>query len=494
MILLMALRNIIRNRKNSFVVMLLIMIITFLFFIGNTLIGRSEQGLRESFIESITADVVLQKDGDVIMNLFGANTPVIDEFFTIPVLPVYDLVMEAVSAQRGVAGITSQVSGKALLDLAGLREPALLAGVDADSYFPLFNGIRLEEGRLLEAGEYGAMITSERADRIKERTGDRPVPGMRLLLTAAGGMGFKIREIPLVGIYRYRNPGQFMNEIVLTDPETVRMLNSIQTSSSVFEVDEKATDLLELSLDDLFAEPAGSESGDAGLGGASSDPAGEFSVGALGSFLSDAKEERASPPASRSGGDWNFVLLRLDKGFPSGRVIAELNRKLVPLGVRAVNWRMAAGISAILVLLIQALFNAGVFLVSVAGIIAVVNILLISVFRRTREIGTIRAIGAGDGYIRGLIMGENIILAFVAGGLGVLGGCWFIRIVNSMGIVVPNPLIASLVGEGTVLYIDFLPGIAASSLAVAVILGVAASLYPVETAVRITPIVAVRQG
>jgi ABC-type lipoprotein release transport system permease subunit len=492
MILLMALRNIIRNRKNSFVVTLLIMVITFLFFIGNTLIGRSEQGLRESFIESITADVVLQKDGDVTMNLFGANTPVIDDFFIIPALPVYDLVIEAVSAHRGVTGITSQVSGKALLDLAGLREPALLAGVDADSYFPLFKGIRLEEGRLLEAGEYGAMITTERADRIEKRAGNRPVPGMHLLLTAVGNTGFKIREIPLVGIYRYRNPGQFMNEIILTDPETVRMLNSIQTSSSVFEVDEEATDLLDISLDDLFAESTGSV--DAIFGNASSDSAGEFSAGTLDSFLGGAKEERTSLPMSRSGGDWNFVLLRLDKGFSSGRVIAELNEKLVPLGVRAVNWRMAAGISAILVLLIQALFNAGVFLVSVAGIIAVVNILLISVFRRTREIGTIRAIGAGDGYIRGLILGENIILALVAGGLGVLGGCWFIRIVNSMGIVVSNPLVASLLGDGTVLQINFFPGIAVFSLAVAVILGVVASLYPVETAVRIHPIVAVRQG
>jgi ABC-type antimicrobial peptide transport system permease subunit len=493
MILLMALRNIIRNRKNSFVIILLIMVITFLFFIGNTLIGRSEQGLRESFVESITSDVVLQKDGDVTMNLFGANTPVIDEFFTIPVLPVYDLVMEIVSARRGVTGITSQVSGKALLDFAGLREQALLAGVDVDSYFSLFEGIRLEEGRLLEAGEYGAMITTERADRIEKRTGDRPVPGMPLLLTSAGSTGFKIREIPLVGIYRYRNPGQFMNEIILTDPETVRILNSIQTSSSVFEVDEEATGLLDLSLDDLFAESAGSAE-DAAFGNAASGSAEEFSVGTLDSFLSGAKEEHASLPVSRSGGDWNFVLLRLGKGVSSGRVIAELNEKLVPLGVRAVNWRMAAGISAILVLLIQTLFNAGVFLVSVAGIIAVVNILLISVFRRTREIGTIRAIGAGDGYIRGLILGENIILALAAGGLGVLGGCWFIRIVNSMGIVVSNPLVASLLGDGTVLQINFLPGIALFSLAVAVILGAAASLYPVETAVRINPIVAVRQG
>jgi ABC-type antimicrobial peptide transport system permease subunit len=123
-----------------------------------------------------------------------------------------------------------------------------------------------------------------------------------------------------------------------------------------------------------------------------------------------------------------------------------------------------------------------------------VNILLISVFRRTREIGTLRAIGAGDGYIRLLILGENVILSFIAGGLGVLGGFFFFRFVNSLGIFIPNPLIASLLGGGSVITLSFLPGVAVVSFAVAVILGFAASLYPVETAVRIDPIVAVRQG
>jgi ABC-type antimicrobial peptide transport system permease subunit len=490
----MALRNIVRSKRNSLVIILLIAVITFLFFIGNTLIGRSERGLRESFIESITADVVIQKSGDITMNLFGANTPVIDEFFTIPVLPAYDLVMDVVSAQRGAAGVTSQVSGKALVEIQGLREAALLAGVDADSYFPLFNGIHLEAGRFLEAGEYGAMITAERADRIAERTGNRPEPGTPLLFTSVGYTGFKIREVPLVGVYRYQNPGQFMNEIILTDPETVRILNSIQTASSAFDADDAAVDLLDRSLDDIFAEPFDSDAEEwyAGSGGDSLESAEGFSAGALDSFLHSAEAGSFSPPLS--GGDWHFILLRLGRGVSPARAIAELNEKIVPMGAVAVNWRMAAGNSAILVLLIQTLFNVGVFLVSVAGIVAAVNILLISVFRRTREIGTLRAIGAGDGYIRGLVLAENTILSLAAGGLGVLGGCGFISLINSLGLVISNPLVASLLGGGPALSIDVIPGIAAFSLVVAVFLGAAASLYPVETAVRIDPVVAVSQG
>ncbi|MDR1288416.1 MAG: FtsX-like permease family protein [Treponema sp.] len=489
MILLLAFRNIIRNKKNSLIVVLLIMVITFLFFIGNSLIGRSEQSLHEAFVESLTGDAVIQKSGDVVMNLFGANVPVIDEFFTIPMLPAYDTVMEAVLAEQGIAGITSQVSCKVYLDLGGVREAALLAGVDTDTYFSLFDGIRLEEGRFPVSGEYGGMITSERADRIAEKTGIRPEAGDSMLFTSAGKTGFKIREVPLTGIFSYRNPGQFMNEVILADPQTARVLASIQVASSDVAVGGEALDLLDVSVDGLFGEDfsAGEDfSGGAGNAGSGD---GLFSAAALASFLSASKE--ANVPLA--GGDWNFIILKFRKGISVSAAIASLNRKLLPYGVRAVDWRMAAGISAILMLMVQALFNSGMFLVSVAGGIAAVNILLVSVFRRTREIGTLRAIGAEDAYIRGLILGENGILAAAAGVLGILAGYVCIRLVNSLNLRIPNALIASLLGGETV-HLVFIPGMAGLSLAAAAVLGFAASLYPVETAVRIDPVEAVRQG
>ncbi|MDR2370858.1 MAG: FtsX-like permease family protein [Treponema sp.] len=486
MIFLIAFRNIIRNKKNSFVVILLIAVITFLFFIGNSLIGRSERSLHESFAESLTGDAVIQKSEEITMNLFGANTPVIDEFFAIPVMPAYAAVMDVVRAEPGIAGITSQVSCKAYLDFAGVRETALLAGIDAGSYFPLFEGITLEEGRFIASGEYGGMITAERADRIAQKTGVRPVAGDPMLFTSAGKTGFKIREVPLTGIFRYRNPGQFMNEVILVDPQTARVLAAIQVASSDAGVDKEALDLLDVSMDGIFGGasagegeyPAGAFSGEAG-----------FSVEKLSSFLSSNQEE-VIPSA---GGDWNFIILKFKKGLPAQAVIASLNKKLAPYGVRAVNWRAAAGFSAIIVLLVQALFNSGMFLVSVAGIIASVNILLISVFRRTREIGTLRAIGAEDAYIRSLVLGENGLLAFLAGLLGVCGGYVFIRCINSLDLRIPNTLIASLLGGETVSLV-FFPDTAALSLTAAVVLGLAASLYPVETAVRIDPMEAVRQG
>lgn len=499
MFFFLALRNIFRNKKNSAIIALLIAVITFLFFIGNSVMGRVDRIIRQAYTESLTGDVVLEKSGDVTMNLFGANTPVIDEYFTVPVFPAHDAVMELLSAETEIAGITSQVSGKAFVFIENIWEAALLCGIDADSYFSLFPGIILEEGRLLRAGEYGAMITAERARRIEQQTGRRPSIGMPLLLTSGGKVGFKIREVPLVGIFRYPNPGQFMNEIVIIDPQTVRVLNLIQVASGDTEAGENSTNLLNTDLDDLFGEGgAGGEL--AGGVTARDDERGEpseagFSVDFLERFLGESATGGAAAESGGdySGGDWNFIMLRLKKGASPGAFIASLNKKLASYGITAVNWRTAAGNSAILALLVQILFNAGMFLVSVAGVITVINIFLISVFRRTREIGTLRAIGASDIYIRSLVLSENLIIALAAGAAGLAGGVLFMRWINGLGFHIPNGLIASILG-GPVLNVGFLPHVAVVSLVVAVALGLLASVYPVEAAVRIEPIVAVRQG
>jgi putative ABC transport system permease protein len=480
MFFFLAVRNIVRNKKNSAVVASLIAVITFLFFIGNSVIGRTDRGMRRAFIESLTGDVVLQKSGGVTMNLFGADMPVIDEFFTIPVIPAYGAVLELAASLPGVAGLTGQVSGRALLDVLGTREAAPLCGVDAESYFPLFPGISVEEGRLLRSGEFGAMITAERADRIQALTGERPKIGGALLFTSGGNTGFKIREVPLTGIFRYQNPGLFMNEIIIADVQTVRALNSIQVAGAPVETDEETLNLLAAGVDSLFGEDFTS--------GITEPESGDFSADALRSILLETPSETRD-----TGGDWNFIIIKLEKGISAPVFIASLNKKLRDFGVTAVNWRMAAGMPAILILLIRTAFNAGLFLVSVAGVIAVINILLISVFRRGREIGTLRAIGASDGYVRRLILTENFLLSLAAGAAGVIAGNAALSWLGSLELVIPNALIASLLG-GTVFNVDFFPMAAIGSLAAAVALGIAASLYPVEMAVRIEPMAAVRRG
>jgi putative ABC transport system permease protein len=477
----MAVRNILRNKKNSIVIIVLISIITAIFFIGNSILNRSNQGLKQSFIDNLTGDIVIEKTSDISMNLFGANTPVIEDFFTIPAVPAYDLVMEIVRQTPGIALVTGQVSGQAVMDLHGSRQPVLIAGVDGDEYFDLLPGIVLEEGDFLKTGESGAMMTKVMVDQIEQSRGIRPAIGDPVLLTTAFSWGVKIREVPLAGIFSYTNPGQLMDQIVLIDAQNARILSAIQVASSEVEVSDDALGLLDDDIDDLFGEFDDSEF-------ASEEES--FSIDSLEEYL---REETGTEQVEVSGGDYNFILAKMHNSASVNTVIRELNKQLADYDVTAVGWRTAAGLSAILALLVQTLFNAGLVLVSIACVIAIINILLIAVFRRTREVGTLRAIGASDGYIRSLILSENTILSFVAGIVGVIIGIVLIHVINNAHIVIGNELIASVLG-GAEVSLDVSFGISITSLFVAVILGFMASLYPVQMAVKIDPIIAVRQG
>jgi ABC-type antimicrobial peptide transport system permease subunit len=510
-IFLLAVRNIIRNKKNSIIIMLLTGVITALFFIGNSLFTRSNNGLRQSYVDNLTGDIIIEKKTDVTMNLFGANTPIIEDFFSIPVLGSYNDIIQKLKDFPEIQAYTNQVSVQCYMDVFNLRSGVLLCGVDAATYFDIFPGIKLVEGRFLNAGEYGAMITRERADEIEKSSGKKLEIGTPLLFTSAGELGFKIREVPLTGIFSYTAKGRFMNEIIIIDIQTARTLAEIQVATSDVEAGEAQLSLLnsDLSIDDIFnsdffeeeAPLNSDESSDESIYENKSPPQGA-PVNALSSGLESAlnsffdSDENQDENSGRldnfsSGGDWNFIILRLKNGMSGGRVIKELNKALQAFGAVALNWRFAAGGSAILILLIQALFNIGAVLVGFAGVIAIINIMLIAVFRRTREIGSLRAIGASDFYIRSLILCENGIIGILAGFTGIIAGIIVLYAVNSMHIPLNNELIAGMLG-GDVLEIDFSPFTVLLSFAAALVLSVCASIYPIETAVKIQPVAAMR--
>jgi ABC-type lipoprotein release transport system permease subunit len=498
-------RNILRSKKNSASIVLLIGAITALFFIGNSITSNGSRGLKRSFVDNITGDVLIEEKGDVTMNLFGANTPVIEEYFTVPVLSAHSALMEYLASLPEVAHVANQVSAAVALEVLDTREAAMLCGIDGDAYFDAFPGIALEEGRFLASGEFGAMVTAEKAQSIERRSGQKLTIGEPLVFTSAGETGFKIREAPLVGIYRYTNPTAYLNEVILADAQTVRVLSSIQIATSDVEVDEDAVSLLGqgTALDDLFGGGSffGDGNGDDSLfGSGNGEPDGAPVDGGLnlmeelsGLLAGNSEQNNEENAAYAEGGDWNFIVLRLSPNVNADMFIAKIKNALDGYGAMAVGWRFAAGSSAIIALVIQMLFNAGIVLVSIACILAVVNILLIAVFRRTKEIGTLRAIGARDRSIRMLILWENGTLGVLAGITGVLFGVLLLSAINAARIPLPNELLSSVLG-GEILNIAFSPVLALLSVLVALALSVVSSLYPVEMAVQIAPIVAVQNG
>jgi putative ABC transport system permease protein len=120
------------------------------------------------------------------------------------------------------------------------------------------------------------------------------------------------------------------------------------------------------------------------------------------------------------------------------------------------------------------------------GGIGVLNIMLVSVTDRTREIGTRKAIGASDGAILSQFVLEAITLAGLGGLIGVMIG---------VGLIVATKLLIPLLGASGFLS-SFNPVLSAAPIAVAfvisLVIGLVAGGYPAWRAAQLNPIDALR--
>lgn len=110
------------------------------------------------------------------------------------------------------------------------------------------------------------------------------------------------------------------------------------------------------------------------------------------------------------------------------------------------------------------------------GGIGVMNIMLVSITERTREIGTRKALGATNGSIRFQFIMESIVLCLVGGILGILLGMGIAAVAtNLMGYAV-RPSVT-----GIVISVSF-----------SVLIGVFFGYYPANKAAKMNPIEALR--
>ncbi len=120
----------------------------------------------------------------------------------------------------------------------------------------------------------------------------------------------------------------------------------------------------------------------------------------------------------------------------------------------------------------------------IAGVIAIGNILLITVKERTKEIGVRRAIGATPAEIRGQIILESVLLTSVSGISGFIFGTMVLWAINKAvegndDVPILNPTVDILAVVGAITAI--------------VVLGTLIGLIPAQKAVSVKPIDALRE-
>ncbi|WP_310583418.1 ABC transporter permease [Deinococcus sp.] len=114
----------------------------------------------------------------------------------------------------------------------------------------------------------------------------------------------------------------------------------------------------------------------------------------------------------------------------------------------------------------------GISLISlIVGGLAVANTVMMGVFERTREFGTLRAIGARPGFVRALVLSESLLLALVGGAFGILLG-----LAGIWGVNLYTQNLASIDAAALT------PRLVALAFGISVFLGLMAGLIPARTA------------
>ena len=477
-----ALRNLQEHRAKSLIVGTIILIGTFVLVVGNSLMDSAAAGIRRSFIDNFTGHLVLAGVTDAPVSLFGVRTTDFLNSRT-PRLDGYERLLQAVAEHPDVAAWSPQASDSATLNLAGEDGTSLgesfsqLWGIEPARYREAFpDAAELIAGSFLEPDQVGVVLSEEIATDLGESAGRAVRPGDRVLLTATTQAGIKVREVPVTGIFRFRNALPQLDFVSFVDITTLRTLTGMTVSAPAEQIltDEQAAQLGAVDEDDLF--------GAAAAGGSLVQ---DVEAGAGAPVLLDLGEREQTVVDS---GAWHFLLLKLHRPGTAARVTEDLERVIgeADLNAQVLGWVAAAAPVSQLSDGFKIVFNVVIIVIAVVAVIIIMNTLVISVTERISEIGTMRAIGARKGFVRSMIGAETVTLAFVFGGAGVVLALLLLLILGATGIRASNLFLRILFGGEVLRPVISLGSVAFSLLMVAAI-GVLSSLYPLAVALRISP-------
>ncbi len=189
----------------------------------------------------------------------------------------------------------------------------------------------------------------------------------------------------------------------------------------------------------------------------------------------------------KAEGRANSVVVLLKDDRDTERLARELQTSLAAAGRPVVvkTWLDSATFYKQVKLLYVAIFFFMGLVLSIVVILATANTMTMSVFERTREIGTLLAIGMERGSVRALFLLEGILLGLFGSGLGAVLSLVLRVVLNASGIMLPPPPGAT---RGNVLHVDFIPLAYGIGFAVMSVTLLVAAWWPARRASRLNPV------
>ena len=489
MLLKFALKSVI-SRRSSLIIVLFISFTVCLFCVANAVFDSTEQGIQTNYIASFTGDFIIIPQSKMQQSLFGDETPVTGKLTVLNTVVPYERITDALESMPEIWGVTGQISGAAAAEKENSenRMASYVFGVDGDKYISIMNSIHIVKGSPYPNGERGAMLCSQVAKSLDVDVGDT------IQFIVSDGPNYKIRAAKVYAIFDYDIYNDIFGRFIIADPITVRSLMGITEvySSNKFDLSEEATNLLAENndfsdVDSLFAEAVDF---DEAL------TSGDF-VEDLSDDFTDSEENESENSIYDDeitvSTSWNYIIVRLNKGADAEKTMKKVSKHFKQNGwpVKVADWRHAAGSTALYLLWIRTILNIGIVIILAAGFIIVNNSLVINILDRTREIGTLRSIGAKKRFISAQCMIENLILTITSGILGLILGIIATFIINRAHIVLHNSFLVQLFGADAI-HIYVTGGNVLKLFAIVLALALIGWVYPVINALKVNPVDAIQ--
>ena len=467
----LALRTLARRKGRMALIGALVAFGTFLIVFGTIFASSAGESSREAIIDNLTGDFILYSDRSKdLPSPFAFNSP-------LPRIRDAAAVEAALSAAPEVRAWVPYAQNYGVLqaerDGRKVDLPFIFYAVDPEKYLEVFGSVDARTGVFFGrgpgapgggGGARGVVVSAFQNAAYGKSYGVELSPGESVTLLGITEGGVNAVRSQVVGLFEPSRFASVFDYVNFMDDETYSRLYDYTGVASLPEPFERGL-------------AAASGGGEAAIFGLADDPA----VSSL--DLAGLESETLSGAT--------MIAVRLEDHADADAVAARL-AAAPGLGVKAARWDAASGFYAQVASGLQAFVYLATGLVFLVVVLIFMNALIINVTERTAEIGTMRAIGGGVPFIRGLFLAEALILNLASALAGMAGAAIALLAARGGGVRLPEVASQFLIGGGP---LRLRPSLApfALGLAVVALASVLATLYPIRVATSISPLAAMSE-
>lgn len=208
----------------------------------------------------------------------------------------------------------------------------------------------------------------------------------------------------------------------------------------------------------------------------------------------DARAVRIHQHAAKSLMDTNgahLIVLMLNDTASTDSAVDVLKSRLSSTGLEIVSWGTLSDFYEKTIDLYERQFGILRLIILVMVLLSVVNSVNMTLFERTREFGTMLAVGDRSTTVFQLIMTESLILGVIGALIGMALGCLSAVGISAVGIPMPPPPNANL---GYIALIRLVPTTVATAGAIGFCAAVLATIVPARRAAGLDIVEALHHG